>query len=293
MLYRYLLLICSFSIAATIQSQTAYEKEIALWKQQRLHELKSDNGWLNLAGLFWLHDGKQFFGGSVTDDIRFPIPSFPERVGYFEKNGNTVKQVIEKDIALQTNGVFQKEAIVFSADSLRQPVMSFASFRWSFLQREDRIGIRFRNLHHPAVQSLTEIPCYQVDTVLRVQAKLVRPFIQTKVGVQNVLGQTIQMVSPGKLYFSLLGQDYSLDALQEDDKLFIVFGDATSGKTTYTAGRFLYAEMPGEDGITILDFNKSFNPPCAFTPYATCVLPPPQNILPVAITAGEMKAGDH
>lgn len=276
-----------------VQSQQQYLGEIASWKNERLAELKSDKGWLNLAGLFWLNEGKQFFGGTASDAIRFPIPSFPLSVGYYERRGNKVIQVLEKAINIKVNGTFKKEAVVFHADSIKQPELSFASFRWTFIKREDKIGIRFRNLEHPALKELKEIPCFPIDTSFRVKAKLVRPLLPTTIPVENVLGQTTLQFSPGKLHFTISGNSYTLDALTEDDKLFIVFGDATSGTSTYPAGRFLYATMPGEDGITVLDFNKSFNPPCAFTPFATCPLPPKENILSIAIQAGEKKAGKY
>jgi uncharacterized protein (DUF1684 family) len=110
---------------------------------------------------------------------------------------------------------------------------------------------------------------------------------ENKLLITNVLGQTNAQDSPGKLVFTIAGKEYQLDALVEGDQLFILFGDATSGKTTYPAGRFLYADLPDANGNSIIDFNKAFNPPCAFTIYATCPLPPKQNILPIAITAGE------
>lgn len=277
-----------------VQAQKlSYEEEIAQWKEERIIELKAENGWLNLAGLFWIKEGKQYFGGSATDDIRFPIPSFPAQVGYFERKGNMVKQVLEKDIALLTNGRSQKEQVVFHADSLQQSTMSFAHYRWTLLQRDELIGIRFRDLKNPAIDALQHIPCFPVNTLFRVKAKLVPPLIPKKIPVANVLGQITQQFSPGKLVFDLQGETYSLDALQEGNKLFIVFGDRTSGQSTYASGRYLYAAMPGEDGITVLDFNKAFNPPCVFTSYATCLLPPSQNILHLAIEAGEKRVGDH
>jgi uncharacterized protein (DUF1684 family) len=289
----FLFVIFSFLCVYVCAQKTAYHDEIEQWKQERLTELKSENGWLNLAGLFWIKEGKQYFGGSAADDIRFPIPSFPAQVGYFERNGNIVKQVIQKNIALLTNGVFQKEQLVFHADSLQQPQMSFAHYRWTLLQRDELIGIRFRDLKHPAVEALKTIPCFPIDTLFRVKAKLVTPLIPIKIPVANVLGQITQQFSPGKLVFNLKGETYSVDALQEGNKLFIVFGDRTSGQSTYASGRYLYAAMPGEDGITILDFNKAFNPPCVFTAYATCLLPPTQNILRTAVEAGEKMVGDH
>lgn len=274
-------------------SQNAYEMEIQQWKKERLIELKSENGWLNLTGLFWIKEGKQYFGGSTTDDIRFPIPSFPAQVGYFERKGNMVKQVLEKNIALFTNGIFQKEQVIFHIDSSQQPQMSFAHYRWTLLQRDELIGIRFRDLQHPAVTALQTIPCFPIDTTFRIKAKLVTPLIPQKIPVANVLGQITKQFSPGKLVFNLRGETYSIDALQEGDKLFIVFADRTSGHSTYASGRYLYAAMPGKDGITIVDFNKAFNPPCVFTTYATCLLPPTQNILRTAIEAGEKMVGDH
>ncbi len=274
-------------------SQDSYHQEIDQWKKERLLELKSEQGWLNLAGLFWIKEGKRYFGGATTDDIRFPIPSFPARVGYFERKGNIVKQVLEKDIALSSNGVFQKESVIFHPDSIQPIQMSFAHYRWTLLQRDELIGIRFRDLKHPAVDALQAIPCFPIDALFRIQAKLVPSLLPTKIPVANVLGQITQQLSPGKLVFSVQGETYSLDALQEGDKLFIVFGDQTSGRSTYASGRYLYAVMPGVDGITILDFNKAFNPPCVFTSYATCLLPPTQNILRIAVKAGEMMVGDH
>ncbi len=274
-------------------AQDIYHQEIDQWKKERMLELKSEQGWLNLAGLFWIKEGKQYFGGTATDDIRFPIPSFPARVGYYERKGNVVKQVLEKNIAILTNGVAQKEMLVFQPDSIQPIQMSFAHYRWTLLQRDELIGIRFRDLQHPAIKALQSIPCFPIDTAFRVQAKLIPSLLPKKIPVANVLGQITQQLSPGKLVFSIQGQTFNLDALQEGNKLFIVFGDQTSGRSTYASGRYLYAAMPDENGITILDFNKAFNPPCVFTSYATCLLPPAQNILPVTIEAGEKMPVNH
>lgn len=292
MIRKYIFILSVFLVQQCL-AQDLYHREIDQWKKERLLELKSEQGWLNLAGLFWIKEGKQYFGGTASDDIRFPIPSFPARVGYFERKGNTVKQVLEKSIAIEVNGVMQKEMLVFHPDSAQPIQMSFAHYRWTLLQRDELIGIRFRDLKHPAVDALQAIPCFPIDILFRVQAKLIPSLLPTKIPVANVLGQITQQFSPGKLVFSLKGETYSLDALQEGNKLFIVFGDQTSGRSTYASGRYLYAVMPGEDGVTVLDFNKAFNPPCVFTSYATCLLPPPQNILRITVEAGEKMVGNH
>lgn len=292
MIRKYIFVLSLFLMQHCI-AQDLYHQEIDQWKKDRIIELKSENGWLNLAGLFWIKEGKQYFGGTATDDIRFPIPSFPARVGYYERKGNIVKQVLEKKIAIRTNGVAQKEMLVFHPDSIKPIQVSFAHYRWTLLQRDELIGIRFRDLQDPAIDALQVIPCFPVDTIFRIQAKLIPSLLPKKIPVANVLGQITQQWSPGKLVFSLQGETYSLDALQEGNKLFIVFGDKTSGLSTYASGRYLYAVMPGEDGLTTLDFNKSFNPPCAFTSFATCLLPPTQNILAIAIEAGEKIPANH
>ena len=134
---------------------------------------------------------------------------------------------------------------------------------------------------------------FGTDSLWRIKAYLKKAEKPANVFITNIIGQTNAQSSPGKLFFTYAGKEYVLDALEEEHQLFIVFGDATSGKETYAAGRFLYADIPGADGITFLDFNKAYNPPCAFTNYATCPLPPKQNILPFAITAGEKTYGHH
>jgi uncharacterized protein len=124
-----------------------------------------------------------------------------------------------------------------------------------------------------------------------VEATLEKNSEVRSISITNVLGQTSAQASPGRLAFTLNGQRYTLDALEEGKELFIIFADETSGNGTYPSGRFVYAEKQGPDGKTTLDFNKAYNPPCAFTPYATCPLPPKQNFLPIAVTAGEKDTG--
>lgn len=286
-------LLCSIIIVAQSKSQQSYAQEIAVWKKERLTELKSENGWLNLAGLIWIEEGKHSFGSAKTAAIRLPIPQLPAIAGSIERKGHVVTQVLETKTALTVDGKSVPRTIIFYGDSAGQPAIVLGTYQWKLIQREDKIGIRLRNLSHPAIKELKKIPCYPADTMWRIKAKLIPALINTQVAVQNVLGQTTMQLSPGKLSFQINGHSFLIDALQEGDQLFIVFGDATSGKTTYPAGRFLYASMPGEDGLTVLDFNKAFNPPCAFTPYATCPLPPKQNMLSIAIPAGEKKAGKH
>lgn len=284
-----ILSLCLFSIGISVsaQSLSAYEKEISEWHTKRINSLKSDFGWLNLVGLIWLKEGKNSFGASNGVQLKFPEGSITDEAGYFElQNGTVVLHANDKTV-IKVNDQSVKDAVVYSPDSIHQPICSYGSLRWTIIKRDDKIGIRLRDLNSAAVKNFKGIEQFAVDSTYKVKAYLQKNQIASSISITNVIGQTNAQKSPGKLIFSLQGKQYTLDALEEEGKLFIVFGDITSGKETYAAGRFIYADMPDANGNTILDFNKAYNPPCAFTPYATCPLPPKQNILPIAVTAGE------
>jgi uncharacterized protein (DUF1684 family) len=165
-------------------------------------------------------------------------------------------------------------------------LLTLGSFRWNIIKRENKYGVRLRDLASPALENFKEIERFPVDTQWRIAAHLEKNTASDLL-ITNVLGQTTAMASAGRLVFAIHQQTYTLDAMPESDKLFIVFGDATSGKETYAAGRFIDVDLPDKNGNTTIDFNKAYNPPCAFTHFATCPLPPKQNILPVKINAGE------
>ena len=280
-------------VSIAVSAQTTYQKEIENWRKKRVETLKSENGWLNLAGLYWLQEGKSSFGTANDVQIRFPKGSITDHAGYFELKGTTVTMFIDESTDIKVNGKSVKKAIVFSADSGRAASISYSSMKWSIIKREDKIGIRLRDLNSPLAKEFEGTARFVTDSTWKIKAYLKKTEKPSNVFITNIIGQTNAQSSPGKLYFSYAGKEYVLDALEEEHQLFIVFGDSTSGKETYAAGRFLYADIPAADGITFLDFNKAYNPPCAFTNYATCPLPPKQNILPFAITAGEKTYGHH
>ncbi|MEJ0104520.1 MAG: DUF1684 domain-containing protein [Bacteroidota bacterium] len=278
------------SLSAT--AQTSYQSGIDSWHKQRIADLKKENGWLNLAGLLWLQPGKNSFGGGQQAQLKFPAGTIADNAGYFELKENTVWLHTNESTKVQVNGVIKNDVVIFSTDSARPAICSYDHLRWTIIKREDKIGIRLRDLESKELKKFSGIDRFPVDSTFKVTAFLQKPFAPS-IPITNVLGQTNEQTTAGKLSFALQGKQYTLDALDEGDELFIIFGDATSGNETYPSGRFLYAKKPGADGYTIVDFNKSYNPPCAFTPYATCPLPPRQNILPVAINAGEKNYGHH
>ena len=280
------------SVTFLSKAQQNYIATINAWHDQRVANLKKDNGWLNLVGLYWLKPGKNSFGSDADMQVQFPKATILDNAGYFEVKGTTVMLHINNKVGVQINGNEKNDAIIFSADSSKPALCSYGSLRWTIIKRDDKLGIRLRDLDSKQQKEFTGIERFNVDSNFKVNAYLEKPQ-RSSISITNVLGQTNDLQTPGKLIFTLKGVRYTLDALEEGDQLFILFGDKTSGEETYPAGRFLYADKPGADGTTILDFNKAYNPPCAFTPFATCPLPPKQNILPVAITAGEKNYEQH
>jgi uncharacterized protein len=280
-------------ISLSGQTPPAYQKEIDHWHAERIQNLKASEGWLNLAGLYWLEEGQNSFGSGGQNKIIFPAGTIAETAGIFERSGKTVRLIVHANSLIKVNEQPVSEAVIFDKDSVRQPVVSSGSLRWTVIQRGEKIGIRLRNLESPLARNFSDIDRYPVDTAWKITATLQAAGPSRTIAISNVLGQTSQQQTPGKLVFSIHNKQYTLDALEEGNELFIIFADETSGKTTYPSGRFLSVKKPGEDGKTTIDFNKAYNPPCAFTDYATCPLPPRENDLPVAVTAGEKNYEHH
>jgi len=271
----------------------AYKAETDAWHQRRLNALRSETGWLNLAGLYWLQEGVNTVGSAAGNAVTFPAKA-PGSVGEFRLQNGTVSFLPRSGETILLDGKpLTGEVTVFSPDLAKPPVLQQGSLRWFVIKRGPKYGIRLRDLESPILKAFHGIERFPVDETWRVKARLLTPKPGATIAILDVTGQTSQQALAGTLEFVLKGRTYRLDAVTEGEELFILFADATNGKKTYGAGRFLYAAMPGTDGITTLDFNRAYNPPCAFTPYATCPLPPPQNRLTLAVTAGELKAGDH
>lgn len=282
-----LFLLCFTVLLSHTLAQTAgsYQTEITQWKQKRIDFLRSPAGWLNLEGLFWLHPGRNYFGSGNSNDLIYKHPSMPAVAGYFEWEKGEVTWTSQPGVAITLHDSVVNSLRVFE-EGKPAPLLALQTLRWNVIKREDKMGIRLRDLASKAVRNFTGIDRYPTNISWRVTAKLEAP-PQASILITNVLGQTNAQQTPGKLVFKMNGKTYRLDALLEEDQLFIIFADATNGKGTYPSGRFLYAALPDEKGNTVLDFNKAYNPPCAFSPYATCPLPPPQNRLPFAIPVGE------
>ena len=265
----------------------AYQAEIDKWHAERIADLKSDNGWLNLAGLYWLQEGINTFGSSEANHVVFPAGSMAEEAGYFLVKNGTVRMEAKPEIAITVNDQPVRSVEIFHPDSSRSVQVAHGSLRWFVIKRDDQVGIRLRDLSSEAKQKFTGIERYPVDVAWRLEAEFT-PTPGKTIDITNVLGQTVAQDSPGVLSFEHEGSKYSIDALDGGkDELFLIFGDSTNQDETYPSGRYLYVKRPDPSGKVIIDFNKSYNPPCAFTPYATCPLPPRQNLLSTYVRAGE------
>jgi uncharacterized protein (DUF1684 family) len=262
-------------LGMSLSAASTYQSEIAAWRQKREAELKADGGWLSLAGLFWLHEGANSFGRDAACAIA--LPDGPARAGSFELQGGKVTLAMAG--ATRSIRPNSPEAVKVGRLSL------------FVIRRGDRVGIRLKDPESEARRNFHGIESYPANEAYRVTARWVAE--PKQIPILNVLGQTENSDCPGYAVFHLHGRELRLYPIIEvpgDRQLFYIFKDQTSGKETYGAGRFLYSDMPA-NGTVILDFNRAYNPPCAFTPYATCPLPPPENRLPVRIEAGEKKYG--
>jgi uncharacterized protein (DUF1684 family) len=266
-----------------------YAAEIQKWRERREARLKADDGWLTVAGLYWLKDGANRFGSAAANEVAFPEGAAPPLAGVLELAGGKVAIRVEPGVVVTAKGVPVK-AMQLKPDTSGEPdVLALGRLTFFVIERSGRLGVRLRDPESPQRKAFAGLAWFPVAEPYRIAARFVPAATARTIPVPNILGQTIDMPSPGRAVFSVGGKELGLDAvLEEPDakELFFIFRDQTAGKETYPAGRFLYSELP-KDGTVVLDFNKAYSPPCAFTPHATCPLPPAQNRLGVRIEAGE------
>jgi uncharacterized protein len=249
--------------------------------------LRADDGWLTLAGLFWLHEGSNSFGTNPARDIALPPGSAPDDAGSFELRDGvvTLRPVEGAGVTIndQPAGVARLRS---DADSTLD-VVGLGSLRLLVIQRGARMGVRVKDTQSLARATFGGRRWFALDETYRIQAAFVPYDPPRQLSITNILGDVDDMPSPGYALFKLDGQEYRLDALSDPNGLAFYFCDTTNASITYPAGRYLKSAPP-QDGMVTLDFNRAYNPPCAFTSFATCTLPPPQNRLPVRIEVGEL-----
>jgi uncharacterized protein len=290
----------AFTLVVSCQSKQGaitsaeYVREIDQWHAERINILKGASGWLNIAGLHWLHEGINSFGTDAENELVFPAPLPFGKAGFFILNSGIVTQTLLPGVTVFSQGKAVGGTVtIYHPDSSAQPVLERESLRWFIIKREAKYGVRVRDLNSTNLSQFAGIERYPVNAQWKVTARWEATPGRT-IPITNVLGQTTPQSAPGVLVFSLEGREYRLDALDEgSDELFVIFGDATNAKETYGAGRYLYVPLPDSSGRVTVDFNRSQNPPCAFTEFATCPLPPPQNVMDLAVPAGEKDYAHH
>ena len=266
----------------------AYEQEILQWRVERLANLKAPSGYLNLVGLYWLENGTTLIGAAADNDIVFPDNAAPY-VGELQVSTDGVVLAAHPDADVRYEGL-PVNSILIADDTTMNPVaLTHGSLGWTLIKRDGRFALRLRDFEHASLENFASLTYYPIDPTLRVTATL-QPFEKPKVlNVRTTIeGLGYRPESPGTITFEIDSVTHELEAYTSGDRLFFVFGDQTSGRETYPAGRFVYASWPDEEGKTILDFNKAYNPPCAFNAFATCPVASPRNRLKTRIEVGEI-----
>ena len=258
----------------------AYRAQVVEWRRQREAALTADGGWLTVTGLFWLHEGSNSFGSAPSNDIVLPAdPALDDGGAFVLSNGKVVFRMglQVRELRPDTNG--------------KPDVVTLGSLTMFAIHRGGKYGIRLKDNNSRLRKEFTGLHYFPLREDYRIRTRLVPD--ARKIPILNILGQVEDTPSPGYVEFEINGQKLRLTPVEEaPDELFFIFRDLTAGKETYGSGRFLDTKL-GKDGEVVLDFNKAYNPPCAFTPYATCPLPPKENRLAVRIEAGEVKYGAH
>jgi uncharacterized protein (DUF1684 family) len=274
----------------------AYVAEIEEWRKGRIERLTADDGWLTLTGLYWLGRGHNAFGSGDENPIVLPDASLPLVAGSLVVGDNGVVIATAEPMAkVFVDGKVISETILRTDADGSPDVVSAGRIRFYVIDREGRLAARVKDPKAPALAEFKGIEYFPIDPSFRVEAHLEAYEEPRDVAIPTVLGEDATMTAPGLLHFTINGVGHTLEPYlsgPDNGQYFLIFRDATSTVTTYGAGRYLYTSAVDTDGTTVLDFNLAYNPPCAYTPFATCPLPPPQNWLSASIEAGEKYTGE-
>ena len=267
-----------------------FAHEEQAWRDKRRGELLKPEGWTSLIGLHWLDPGSHYIGSASGNGIQLSMG--PAHLGMVTVDGRQVRFVPEHSAQLTLDGqpLTGVTALRTDAYPAGPNVIGFDAGKGhaTVIERNNRYALRVKHADAPTRIGFTGIDYWPADPDWKIQAKFVPHDKNRTIEVANIIGGMDAMSNPGVVEFQRGGKTHRIEALDEGEGvLFLVFADRTNGHGSYGAGRFLDAPMPDANGNVTLDFNQSRNPPCAFTAFATCPLPPPENRLDLAITAGE------
>ena len=268
-------------------SDDEFRADWTVWQQTRYADLQAPEGYLSLAGLYWLEEGEHPFGSDSANALVFPKKA-PARIGTFVVADSTVTMHIEAgDVTHEGAPVTE---LVMQDDHDGEPtVVHLDSLNWYVIRRSRGLAIRLLDTESPVRTRFDGIETFPLGPAWRVEARFEPYDPPREISMPSITGVDEPDTVPGAVVFDLNGETYRLDVTGKpgDDRYFVVFGDATSGTQTYGGGRFVWIDAEDDEGNLVIDFNRAYNPPCVFSPYATCPLPPPQNRLPIRIDAGE------
>ena len=268
-----------------------YRQQVERFREKRGHEIISPTGWAALVGLHFLTPGTHVVGSAPGSDVRLTGPSAPPTLGTLTVSAAAVRLVTAKGVDIR-RGNERIDDVELKPGAKPEDYLKSGDLTMTLIRRGDRMALRVWDAKASSLTSLKQLEWMPIDESWRLQGRFEAHPPGRTMKILNVLNELTDMANPGVAVFSVGGKEYRLEALLESDdakELFFLFRDGTSGKSTYGAGRYLYTPLP-ENGRVILDFNQAKNPPCTFTDFATCPLPPKGNVLPVPVNAGEL---DH
>ena len=275
--------------AAPPADRVAHEAEVLEWQKTRDSSLRREDGWLTLVGLHWLSSGVNTIGSAAASKIKLP-PNAPPSVGTLTLTNGAVTLRPAKGAPVTIDGKPVTGEVALRDDSSDDGpmIVQAGPINFQIIKRGDRFGVRVKDPQSETRVHFEGLEYFPIDPKWRVIARFEPYQPPREIDITDVTGFVSKQAVPGALAFEVYGKPYRLDAIDEGGKrLFVIFKDETSKDVTYPAGRYMYVPRPGADGTVVVDFNKSYSPPCVFTPFATCPLPPPQNRLPIRIEAGE------
>jgi hypothetical protein len=261
-----------------------HARQVEAWRAARHGRLRTREGWLALVGLFWLTPGENHVGAHPSSQVVLHGHEIPPRVGSIWLEDGRARFVPHE-------GVDLPETVLRDDIDGDPTLLELGSLCFNLIKRGERFAVRVRDGRAPAMVTFNGLEHFPIDPSWHLTARLEPAPAETTIEIEDITGARSRDATPGSVTFERDGQTWRIAALPGDDDeagtLWLIFGDATNGIETYGGGRFLYTEPVAADGSVVVDFNLAYNPPCVFSPYATCPLPPPQNRLGIRIEAGE------
>ena len=273
-------------LMSIISCQSAFEKEIESWRLERINELKTPFSWPSTVGLYHVRNSMAYFGGREGNDFMVPgnAPSFGRIMDY----DTAFYMIAHKSLRVQLDGESVGKVRMLTDQEEGGPsVASWRNYQWYLIERGPKTFLRMQDSLSSYRLNLTSIPYFPIREKWKIDATFTPADTTDRIEYENILDMKFNEAFAGYLSFQLKGKDYRLKVKEDGASYFVIFSDETTGLTTYGGGRYIYVDKANKDGKTFIDFNKAINPPCVFTPYATCPLPAKENHIDIEIVAGE------